>query len=192
MAIENAQLLEEVHRKLVEVTQLEARNQGILESSPAGIAVLDGQNQVVSANHAFAAIAGLPRPEVTGRPMADLVPVTPLPDPDEGLMEVSYCRADGKECYLQLSLAHYEQAGRRDDLRVLIIQDTSERMAMELELQEKERMAALGMLAAGVAQQALDEGRYPVLAQILIYPVTDHESKTDSQRNFTDTHFCSS
>lgn len=153
LAIENAQLLEEVHRKLLEVTQLEARNQGILESSPAGIAVLDPDDCVVSANHAFAALVGRPRPEVVGQPMADLVPVTPLPEPSDGLMEVSYCEADGTERYLQLSLAHYAQDGRQDGLRVLIIQDTSERMAMELELQEKERMAALGMLAAGVAHE---------------------------------------
>lgn len=153
LAIENAQLLEEVHGKLIEVMRLEERNQGILESSPAGIAVLDREHRVVSANHAFAAIAGRQRSEVEGCSMRELIPVTPLPDPEDGLMDVSYCQADGSERYLQLSLAHYEQGGQRDDLQVLIIQDTSERIALELELQEKERMAALGMLAAGVAHE---------------------------------------
>ena len=47
--------------------------------------------------------------------------------------------------------------------------------------------SAGGALAAGVAQKALDRGEHPICAQILIYPVTDHESKTESAQAFTDT-----
>ena len=47
--------------------------------------------------------------------------------------------------------------------------------------------SAGGALAAGVAQRALDCRGPKVCAQILIYPVTDHESKTESARSFTDT-----
>lgn len=49
--------------------------------------------------------------------------------------------------------------------------------------------SAGGALAAGVAQKALDEGANPVCAQILIYPVTDHETKSESALEFTDTPF---
>lgn len=47
--------------------------------------------------------------------------------------------------------------------------------------------SAGGALAAGVAQRALDRGGPAIRAQVLIYPVTDHESKTESARAFTDT-----
>lgn len=47
--------------------------------------------------------------------------------------------------------------------------------------------SAGGALAAGVAQRALDRGGPAIRAQVLIYPATDHESKTDSARSFTDT-----
>jgi len=47
--------------------------------------------------------------------------------------------------------------------------------------------SAGGALAAGVAQKALDRGEYPVCAQVLVYPVTDHETKTESSLRFTDT-----
>lgn len=47
--------------------------------------------------------------------------------------------------------------------------------------------SAGGALAAGVTQRALDEKGPRIRAQILIYPVTDHESKTGSARGFTDT-----
>jgi acetyl esterase/lipase len=49
--------------------------------------------------------------------------------------------------------------------------------------------SAGGALAAGVAQKAVDRSENPVCAQILVYPVTDHETKTDSARRFTDTPF---
>ncbi len=152
LAIENAQLLEEVHRKLQEVVRLEAHNKGILESSPAGIALLDTEDRVISANHAFAAIAGVARPEVTGRPLENLVPVRPLPCAEDGLVEMSFCELSGQERYLQLSVASYSP-GEDDSLRVLVIQDISERIAMEQTLKEKERLASLGMLAAGVAHE---------------------------------------
>ncbi len=152
LAIENAQLLEEVNRRLQEVVSLEERAKGIIESSPAGIAVLDFDERVVSANHAFAAIAELPQSETIGRRIEELLPVHPLPDPAEGLIEVSYSELSGREHNLQLSVARYRQ---RDGspLRVLIVQDTSDRIAMETALKEKERLASLGMLAAGVAHE---------------------------------------
>ena len=49
--------------------------------------------------------------------------------------------------------------------------------------------SAGGALAAGVAQKALDRKENPICAQVLIYPVTDHETKTESARKFTDTPF---
>jgi acetyl esterase/lipase len=49
--------------------------------------------------------------------------------------------------------------------------------------------SAGGALAAGVAQKAADRREHPVCAQVLIYPVTDHETKTESAQKFTDTPF---
>lgn len=153
LAIENAQLLEEVHRKLGEVMRLREDNQGILESSPAGIAAVDEHGIVVSANHAFAAIAGIERQLVIGRPLEQMLPIRPLPTPEDGVMAVSYCELSGRERHLQLSLAELSHVPGESGRRVLVIQDVSERVAMELALQEKERLASLGMLAAGVAHE---------------------------------------
>ena len=164
LAIENAQLLEEVHRRLLDVIRLEEHNQGILESSPAGIAVLDDAQRIVSANHAFAAIVDRSRPEVAGKTLEELLPIGPLPAPGEGLLEVSFCQPSGEERHLQLSLAGYRRdrvdrhaggppADDQADLLVLVIQDVSERVRIEQELKDKERLASLGMLAAGVAHE---------------------------------------
>ncbi len=157
LAIENAQLLGQLHLQLEEVRHLQRYSEGIFESSPAGIAVLDAERMVVSANAAFAEIAGRERQSILGRKLAEVLPVSPLPAPGDSL-QVSWCDASGQERYLQISLAAYEggfdQEGLPEgELRVLVIHDVSERVAMENALREKDRLAALGMLAAGVAHE---------------------------------------
>jgi acetyl esterase len=47
--------------------------------------------------------------------------------------------------------------------------------------------SAGGALAAGVAQKAYDDSENPICGQVLIYPVTDHETKTESALKFSDT-----
>ena len=152
LAIENAQLVGQLQLQLEEVRQLQRYTEGIFESSPAGIAVLDGERRVLSANSAFTGIVGRQRDELTGRGLESVLPVQPLPAPGEGPVEARWSDAQGRERHLQLSLAAFEH-GWRQGLYVLVVHDVSERVAMENALREKDRLAALGMLAAGVAHE---------------------------------------
>src|SRR4051812_3815652 len=152
LAIENAQLLGQLQLQLEEVRQLQRYTEGIFESSPAGIAVLDGERRLLSANSAFAGIVGGDRHELAGRALESVLPVQPLPAPGEGPVEARWSDAQGRERHLQLSLAAFERSSRQG-LYVLVVHDVSERVAMENALREKDRLAALGMLAAGVAHE---------------------------------------
>jgi signal transduction histidine kinase len=109
---------------------------------------------VVSVNAAFVQLAGRERAALVGRPLADSLPVHPLPKAGELPVELSFCDASGRERCLQLSLADFPGgAGRGENLAVLVVHDVSERVEMAKALQEKDRLAALGMLAAGVAHE---------------------------------------
>jgi len=152
LAIENAQLVGQLQLQLEEVRQLQSYTEGIFESSPAGIAVLDGERRLQSANSAFAGIVGRGRGEISGLSLESVLPVQPLPAPGEGPVEARWSDAQGRERHLQLSLAAFEH-GWRQGLYVLVVHDVSERVAMENALHEKDRLAALGMLAAGVAHE---------------------------------------
>jgi len=88
----------------------------------------------------------------------------------------------------RLSIDHPFPAGFHDAWAALA---WTHENARELDV-DPERVIVLGdsaggALAAGVAQRAHDRGEHPVRGQVLVYPVTDHESKTDSARSFTDT-----
>lgn len=162
LAIENARLVDRLHRQLDEVVHLQRFSEGIIESSPAGMVVLDPEARILSANAAFARLTRCTREELTGLPVAAVLPVEPLPEPGQKLVEVSYCDDAGAERHLQLSVAGFETAADAEDgglatgvptLRVLVVYDVSERVAMEKALREQDRMAALGLLAAGVAHE---------------------------------------
>ncbi len=72
---------------------------------------------------------------------------------------MSFRDAAGRERHLQISLARYDGELAGDGglpgrpLHVLVVHDVSERVAMENALKEQDRLAALGMLAAGVAHE---------------------------------------
>src|SRR5262249_1642327 len=108
---------------------------------------------------ALVQLAGRDRDSLLGQPLAQVLPVAPLPRAGEVPVEVSFCDPEGRERYLQLSLADFAGSGagaasdHHQKLAVLVIHDVSERVAMEQALQEKDRLAALGMLAAGVAHE---------------------------------------
>lgn len=160
LALENAQLLAQLRQRLDEVVQLQRYNEGIFESSPAGIAVLEGE-RVVTVNAAFARLAGRPRHELVGGRLRDVLPVGELPVPGGPPLETSYCEMDGepkgRERCFQLSLADFAGSAASppagEPLRILVVHDVSERVAMENALREQERLAALGLLAAGVAHE---------------------------------------
>jgi PAS domain S-box-containing protein len=152
LAIENAQLLDRVQQQLEEVHRLQQYSEGIIESSPAGIAVIDEDGRIRTANAAFAELAGVDHERLRGAPIAALLPVGPLPEPGGKLLEASYRDAGGRERHLQLSTAGFHRAsGER--LRIVVVHDVSERVAMEEALKQKDRLAALGVLAAGVAHE---------------------------------------
>lgn len=152
LAIENAQLVDQLRHQLEEVGRLQRYNEGIIESSPAGTVVLDGEDHIVSVNSAFAHLARCAPDLLEGKPLAEVLPVCPLPEPGSGLMEVSYCELGGEERHLNLTTARFQSDPSRD-LRILLVHDISGQVALETALKEKDRLASLGMLAAGVAHE---------------------------------------
>jgi PAS domain S-box-containing protein len=152
LAIENARLLDQVRVQLDEVTRLQQFSQGIIDSSPAGIAVLDGEKRIVSANGTFSALVEHDLDQLPGKQLREILSVDPLPSPADGIREISIRDRRQQERHLQISTAPLH-GGTDERNCVLLVQDVSERVAMEEALREKDRLASLGVLAAGVAHE---------------------------------------
>lgn len=152
LALENAQLMEQLNSQVEEVGRLQRYTQQIIESSPAAIAVVDSAGRLHSINRAFSELVQRGAEELQGRLLNQLLPIEELPDSQDGPREISFRDFQGEACHLQISVAPFEEDST-GELRVVILQDVSQRVAMENALKEKERLAALGMLAAGVAHE---------------------------------------
>ncbi len=150
LAIENAKLVDQLQQQLDEVFRLQQYSEGIIESSPVGLAVLEADGTVRSANLAFAAIVSSERQCLVGSRLEELLCVE-LPKASDGLVEVSFIDSLRRQRHLQMSLA--ELGSGAELRRILIAQDVTDRVTMQHELKEKERLASLGMLAAGVAHE---------------------------------------
>jgi PAS domain S-box-containing protein len=138
----------------------------VIESLRDGIAVLDLERRVVGWNEALSVHSGVPLDEIRGRPFFDAFP---------------NFRAEGLEPYLDRLYAGTEDAFALDrfphasrvtgpmtldvkgsvirgpgggiDGVVLHLENVTERVKLEHSIQEAEKLAAIGTLAAGVAHE---------------------------------------
>ncbi|MCZ6506656.1 MAG: ATP-binding protein [Acidobacteria bacterium] len=151
LAIDNAHLLEQVRRQLDEVSKLQETTAEILESSPAGIAVVAGDGSIDRANAALAGIFETTPETLVGRSLTELLGHGPLPRANAPVREMRFESASGREHYLQISVAPLASA--QDGSSVVLVHDVTERVAIENAMKEQDRLASLGMLAAGVAHE---------------------------------------
>lgn len=147
LALENAHLVSALERRLEQVEQLTRRSDSILASSPAGIALLDAAGLVQHANRTFRTVVGM---QAVGHPIAEVLPVA-LPPAGAGPQRLAFRDPAGHERHLEVARARGEFDGAIQD--IVVVQDVGDRIELERQLHEQERLAALGMLAAGVAHE---------------------------------------
>jgi signal transduction histidine kinase len=151
LAIENARLYGRLRRQLDEIRALKEYNENIIESSSSGIAVVARDGTVLTANRAFWDLVG---GEGLDEPIDALFPpFDELLRSGARSLETQFVNRQGVEKDVTVTSSPLNAADVADGARVLVIADMTERVRLERELQEKERLAALGLLAAGVAHE---------------------------------------
>ena len=154
LAYENARLYGALADRLEEIRALQQYQESVIRSSSSGIVVLDGRDRVHSTNPAFAQLVGKDESELAGLAFADVLPhvelgSTPVGD-EEKTAEVRYVGFDGVERDLRVSVSLLQG---EPDRKVVLVDDVTDRLKMERALAERERLASLGILAAGVAHE---------------------------------------
>lgn len=151
LAIENSRLYGRLRRQLEEIRALKEYNENIIESSSSAIAVIAEDGTVLTANRAFWDLAGT---EEGDEPIATLFPpFEELEQANARSIATHFVNRLGIDKEVTVTSSPLHSADVADGARVLVIGDVTERVRLERELQDKERLASLGLLAAGMAHE---------------------------------------
>ena len=151
LAIENSRLYGRLRRQLDEIRALKEYNENIIESSSSAIAVVANDGTVLTANRAFWEMVGA---EHEDEPIASLFPpFEEMRSSNARTMTTNFVNKFGVDKEVTVTVSPLASGDVADGARVLVIGDISERVRLERELQDKERLASLGLLAAGVAHE---------------------------------------
>lgn len=150
LAIENARLYGRLRAQLDQIRSLKEYSENIIESSPSAIAVIDREGLILTANSAFWNLTGTD-PSSVDR-IGEILPPETL-DGSPGMTEISFRNRRGEERNVTISRSPFEASDAPLGASVLVMGDVSEITRLERELQEKDRLASLGLLAAGIAHE---------------------------------------
>jgi len=151
LAIENSRLYGKLRRQLDEISALKEYNENIIESSLSAIAVVSGDGTVLTANHAFWELVGSDHEHVSIHEL--FPPYDELRQTRGRTLSTHFINKHGVEKEVTVTASPLSAGDVSDGARVLVIGDITDRVRLERELQDKERLASLGLLAAGVAHE---------------------------------------
>jgi PAS domain S-box-containing protein len=157
----------ELERELAETAlrETEARHSAILESSLDGLIVFNAGGEIVEFNAAAEVMFGYGREEVRGRDVADLIMPPTLRDEYQRSLaryvesraagasgpriEMPAVRSDGTEFRVELSVAPIGGGGPL--LFAAVVRNITNRLMLEEQLRQSQKLQAIGQLAGGVA-----------------------------------------
>ncbi len=154
------QRLATIHR-LEQVTsdfeEFKDLNQLIISSIDSGLITTDQHLVINSINQAGCAILGLTRKEILKRRLSEIIPNLPeiftVIVSGRQRHEVVYHPPNGEPMLLGFSFTPLKQPRQEDLGWILIFQDLTELKEIEKRLQEADKLAAIGRLAAGIAHE---------------------------------------
>jgi two-component system sensor histidine kinase PilS (NtrC family) len=140
-----------------DLRELRSLHERIVASLTSGLLTVDAQGVVTSCNPEGARILARPAREIVGAPIEGLVPgVTQLALRD-GLTtrrsRLELAVAQGEPRFLGVAASLLRGSGSEPSDHVVIFQDVTQVVSLERALVRRERLAAIGELAAGVAHE---------------------------------------
>ncbi|HEY4010096.1 MAG TPA: ATP-binding protein [Acidobacteriaceae bacterium] len=161
IAIQNAQLYRRLERKVLEFERLHDFNENIVESINVGVFAVDLEDRIESWNAQMEVMLATPRADALGHSLADVFPPEFIAEfdrvrPEQGASTLYKFRLPTPSAELRtanITIAPLVNREFQAVGRIVIVDDITERINMETQLTQSEKLSSIGLLAAGVAHE---------------------------------------
>jgi PAS domain S-box-containing protein len=161
IALQNASLYARLEKKIGEFERLKEFNENIVESINVGILALDLDDRIESWNAQMEAMYALSRAEAIGQPLQNVFPPEFIEvlegfRNDQGVHHLYKFRLTtraGEQRAANIAIAPLLSRDFISVGRIILVDDITERVSLETQLAQADKLSSIGLLAAGVAHE---------------------------------------
>ena len=166
VAIENSLLYQQQQQHAAELELLKEFNESIVESINVGLLAVDLNGNITRLNSALEEIFVITRDEAIGRNVEDLFAedfadtLHQVLGPDgwrlpqtRQIFKLHTVTRAGRSVVLNIALAPLWADSDEQTGALVVLEDVSQRLQLEEQLQQREKLSSIGLLAAGVAHE---------------------------------------
>jgi two-component system NtrC family sensor kinase len=161
IALQNASLYARLEGKMVEFERLKEFNENIVESINVGILAIDLDDRIESWNAQMEAMYAVSRAEAIGQPLGSVFPAEFIEaiegfrnDPGvHHLYKFRLTTRAGEQRTANIAIAPLLSRDFVPVGRIVLVDDITERVTLESQLAQADKLSSIGLLAAGVAHE---------------------------------------
>jgi two-component system NtrC family sensor kinase len=161
IAIENARLYQSLEQKAMQIERLKDFSENIVESLNIGVLTVDLEDCIESWNPQLENLLSIPRQEALRRRLQDVLPQDLAAeissrytaDRVSGIYKFHLNTPSGRRLVINASIAPLVGKNGARLGRLILLDDITQRVRLEEQMVQTEKLTSLGLLAAGVAHE---------------------------------------